>query len=322
MKYLENLLETYQVRKTKEQKTAFLKWAQEEIKEMGYEVKVEEHKGLLASRNLVVGNPETAKVIYTAHYDTQPVMPLPNMVFPKNFLATLGAQLPVILVMFAACFLVSFATGKLTKAGSLLGLLLTEVGLLAVLFLFFALLFFGPANKHTANDNTSGTACLMELMAQMPQELRSSAAFIFFDNEEKGKVGSQQFADRYRKIKKEGYVLNLDCIGDGKHMLIVAPKKTENEELDALEKLFPSNDDFICEAITAKHANYNSDQRSFKRGYAIAALHLHPAFGLHLKRIHTKRDTICEEKNLQFVIDGSIRLLQQKMEETENEQIG
>ncbi len=315
MKYLDILLEKYQVRKTYQQKTAFLSWAQEEIEKMGYQARVEEYHDAFKCRNLIVGKPEEAKVIYTAHYDTQPVMPLPNMVFPKNTLATLGAQLPILVIMFVLCRSMVFLMGRLAGDDPMLSLVLVELGLLGVLALFLGLLFFGPANQHTANDNTSGTACLMEMMAQMPEEMRKHAAFIFFDQEEKGKVGSLQFAKKYPEIKKNGYVMNLDCIGDGNHMMIVTPKKTPDAELTQLEQLFPGNDAFVSEAITAKHANYNSDQRSFKRGYAIAALHLHPTFGLHLKRIHTKRDTICEKANLQFVIDGCMKLLKQKMEE-------
>ncbi|MBQ6950602.1 MAG: M28 family peptidase [Clostridia bacterium] len=316
MKYLDTLLEKYQIRKTKDQKTAFLSWAQEEIQKMGYECRVEEYeKDMFKCRNLIVGNPEEAKVIYTAHYDTQPVMPLPNMVFPKNTLATLGAQLPIMLIMVVLCFAGVFTVNRLVPADTMLSFFLTEGWLMLSVVIFLGLLFFGPANKHTANDNTSGTACLMEMMSQLPEDERKHAAFIFFDQEEKGKVGSLEFAKKYPKIKKKGYIMNLDCIGDGKHMLIVAPKKTPDDELTALEQLFQSRDGFIAEAATAKHASYNSDQRSFSRGYAIAALHLHPQFGLHLKRIHTKRDTICEKANLQFVIDGCLKLLKQKAEE-------
>lgn len=316
MKYLDTLLEKYQIRKTKEQKTAFLSWAQEEIKNMGYECRVEEYeKDMFKCRNLIVGNPDEAKVIYTAHYDTQPVLPLPNMVFPKNGLFTIGAQLPVMLFMFVLCFVGIFAVNRLVPDDTLLSFILTEGWIILSVGIYLGLLFFGPANKHTANDNTSGTACLMEMMAQLPEEHRKHAAFIFFDQEERGKIGSLEFAKKHPEIKENSFIMNLDCIGDGNHMMIVAPKKTPDDVLTNLEKLFPGNDTFVTEAITAKHASYNSDQRSFKQGYAIAALHLHPTFGLHLKRIHTKRDTICEKANLQFVIDGCLNLLKQKAEE-------
>lgn len=317
MKYLDTILEKYQVRKTRAQKTAFLDWAQEEIRQMGYAPYVEEYKGdLYKCRNLIVGNPEEAKVIYTAHYDTQPVMPFPNMVFPKNFLATFGVQLPVILIMFVLCRGVVWLAGVIGGENDMLSFILTEAGLLTVIFGFLALLFYGPANKHTANDNTSGTACLMEMMAQLTEDERKHAAFIFFDQEEKGKVGSQMFTKKHPDIRKNGYVFNLDCIGDGQHMLIVAPKKTPDEELKELEDAFADGKEtFVTEAATAKHAAYNSDQRSFKKGYALAAMHLHPTFGLHLKRIHTKKDTICEDANLQYAVDGCRKLLKLKAEE-------
>ena len=60
--------------------------------------------------------------------------------------------------------------------------LLMEIPIIGVLLLFFA----GPANKHTANDNTSGVATLIEIMKELPEELRSDVAFIFFDLEEVG----------------------------------------------------------------------------------------------------------------------------------------
>lgn len=316
MKYLDTILEKYQVRKTKAQKTAFLDWAKGAAEEMGYDARVEEYeKDAFKCRNLIVGNPETAKVIYTAHYDTQPVMPLPNMVFPKNFLITMVVQLPMILVILLVGIAASQLMGLLVGKESAMAFMLRQLAFLAAYFAMFSLLFFGPANKHTANDNTSGTACLLEMMAQLPPEERGHAAFVFFDQEEKGKLGSLQFAKKYPAIKENGFVFNLDCIGDGKNMMIVAPKKTTKEELDALQQLFSEENGFSCVAETANKASYNSDQRSFKKGYAVAAMHRHPLFGLHLKRIHTRRDTICEAENLQYVVDGALKLLKQKTEE-------
>lgn len=315
MEFLNTLLEKYQVRKTKKQKTAFLEWACAEMEKMGYAPRVEEHKDLFNCRNLIVGNPEEAKVIFTAHYDTPPVMPIPNIVFPQNSLLTLGVQLPLIAVMFFMCFGVRVLADAIGGENAMLSFVLMEVGLLAVVFGFLGLLFFGPANRHNANDNTSGTACLMEMMARLAPEERAHAAFIFFDQEEKGKVGSLAFAKKYPVLKKNGFVFNLDCIGDGKHMMIVAPKKADTAQMEMLGRLFPENEEFTCQVTTARKANYNSDQRSFRQGYAMAALHRHPKLGLHLNKIHTSRDTVCDEKNIQYVMDGCLRLLKQKAEE-------
>ena len=47
----------------------------------GYDFKVE--KGAFGARNIVIGDPEAAKVLYTAHYDTCARMPFPNFITPK-----------------------------------------------------------------------------------------------------------------------------------------------------------------------------------------------------------------------------------------------
>ncbi len=316
MKYLDTLLKAYQVRKTKAQKTAFLAWAGAEIAAMGYEARVEEYDDTFKSRNLIVGNPDTAKVIYTAHYDTQPVMPLPNRAHPKSYGATLLFQLPLLLFFVALGFMIGYLSEAVLPKEGFAAELLDKGIFFLVYFGVLAFMFFGPANKHTANDNTSGTACLMELMARLPEGDRKNAAFIFFDNEEKGLIGSKQFAKKHPELKEKACIMNLDCIGDGAHMMLVAPKKTEEEELSALKALLPEREGFTSEVVTAKVARYNSDQRSFKGGYAIAALHNEKPFGPHLKRIHTKRDNICEEKNLRYVVDMCLNLLKQKTEES------
>ena len=83
MTIIEKLLENHPVRKTKKQKEAFRSWLIGEAAAMGYTAQEEKAKGY-ASTNLVVGDPETAKVTYTAHYDTPPVMPIPNFITPTN----------------------------------------------------------------------------------------------------------------------------------------------------------------------------------------------------------------------------------------------
>ena len=57
----------FQVRKSRKQKEAFRSWLCGELEAAGYAPKVE--KGF-AAQNVVVGDPESAKVIFSAHYDT------------------------------------------------------------------------------------------------------------------------------------------------------------------------------------------------------------------------------------------------------------
>ena len=56
----------YPVRKSKKQKTAFIGGVTQYVTELDYEVVVE--KGGMGVRNLVIGNPDKAKYLVTAHY--------------------------------------------------------------------------------------------------------------------------------------------------------------------------------------------------------------------------------------------------------------
>lgn len=61
------IFDSYQVRKTRAQKTAFIELLQKELPE--YNVTVEECKGVAKSRNIIIGDLTSAEYILTAHYD-------------------------------------------------------------------------------------------------------------------------------------------------------------------------------------------------------------------------------------------------------------
>ena len=84
------IFDKYEVRKTPDQRKLFRDYIISYAKSQGYEAK-EERVGKCAY-NVVVGNPKSASVIYTAHYDTCAVMPLPNFITPKNILIYLIYQ--------------------------------------------------------------------------------------------------------------------------------------------------------------------------------------------------------------------------------------
>ena len=77
------VLDKYQIRKTKAQKNAFISFLQEKVGKMGYTSKLEAGKG--GACNIIVGDVESAKVVYTAHYDTCPVLPFPNFIYSRTF---------------------------------------------------------------------------------------------------------------------------------------------------------------------------------------------------------------------------------------------
>ena len=302
------IFEKYQVRKTKKQKTSFIEYVKQIAESYEYDFKVE--KGSFGARNIVIGNPDTAKVLYTAHYDTCARLPFPNFITPKSFLIYLLYQLLIVGIFLLYAFCSAFFAGfilsciNIYENAYLIVALLPQIIWLGLLYLLVA----GPANKNTANDNTSGVTTVLDIMQQLPTDQKSKVAFVLFDLEEMGLFGSSSFASKHKAIKKNTLVINFDCVSDGETVLF-ALKRTTKKYAELLEKAFVANPDIDVE-ITRK-AFYPSDNASFKGGIGVAGLKKSRLFGiLYMNRIHTKRDVIYREENVQFLTNGAIKLAQ------------
>ena len=86
MSIIETLVEKFPIRKSRKQKDAFREWFIDWAREQGYTAEETAPKGIFRSSNVVVGDPESAQVVFTAHYDTPAVMILPNFITPRNVL--------------------------------------------------------------------------------------------------------------------------------------------------------------------------------------------------------------------------------------------
>lgn len=295
------ILSEYQVRKTDRQKAAFRSWLCGELKKAGYEPQ-EEHSRL-SGHNIVVGAPERAKVLLAAHYDTQPVLPIPNFITPRNMGIYLIYQLLLCLPLFLAVFAVSFLSAVLELPLELALLLSYAVFLFCLWWLFF-----GKANLHTANDNTSGVITLLETALALPEEERDKVCFVFFDNEEKGMLGSAAFTKKYPAVKKETLVLNFDCVSDGDFIQFFPTKalKKDAAALQALEEAFLGEGDKQVEVVR-EAGFYPSDNMSFCRACGVCALKKKGSI-YYMDRIHTARDTVFDENNIVLLKDGCLRL--------------
>ena len=76
----------------------------------------------------------------------------------------------------------------------------------------------GIRNKHNANDNTSGVLTLLYIMKKLPPNMRNKVCFVFFDNEEKGLLGSKAMNKKYKDLFLAKLVINFDCVGNGKEL--------------------------------------------------------------------------------------------------------
>ena len=308
----EHMLKQFQVRKSAAQKSSFRNWLSETLKLYGYDTCTESGGTLIKSSNVIVGNPETAKIIYTAHYDTCPVLPFPNFITPQNIFLYLLYQLLIVIPMFV------FAIGAEIL---LLALWDNAPMWLAMLVVYIVLAFciwwmmFGPANKHTMNDNTSGVATLMEIALSLPAANRKDIAFIFFDNEEKGLLGSSFFKKKHGNKIKNTLLVNFDSVSDGEYIQFYPNKalKTDGNLMNLLENSFYSSGDKRIKVVKG-FGLYPSDQRAFIKGVGVAAMHKGP-FGYWLGRIHTKRDTVFDTQNIELLRSGALNLVVSLSEE-------
>lgn len=306
------VLEKYQTRQSKKQKESFREFIKDQAEKLGFDYNVE--KGDFGSKNIVIGDPENAKVLYTAHYDTAPVLPFPNFITPKNFFVYILYVLALCILTAAIMFPIGFASGFLigmTVTALELSPEITDLILdifpFAIMILVIVLLSFGPANKHTVNDNTSGVITLLEIMHLLPEEARKNAAFVFFDLEEQGLFGSSSYRSKHKKMTNGKLLINFDCVSDGENILFAVKKKAKTH-IPLIERAFEADESVNVE-VASKGVFYPSDQMNFPIGVGVAALKKSKRFGvLYMDRIHTKRDTVLREENIEFLSKGAVKL--------------
>ena len=297
MSIISTLVEKFPIRRSKEQKEAFRAWAVAQAESMGYQARVESLKD---HHNVIIGDPETAQAIFTAHYDTPAGFFLPNLMTPRNRVFFHLRRVGMILLFILMAAAVGVPVYLLTGDGDT-GF---RVGWLVYMALVL-LMMCGPANKHNVNDNTSGVAAVLELMARIPQEQRSKAAFILFDNEEKGLLGSKAYAKAHPTVKENGFIVNLDCVGDGDHVLLISSEKArEAAPYAALTAGMEAQSGRELHLFPLETSKGGSDHRSFKTSSVVYACRVGKVIGFYCDKIHTGKDTVCEQVNLDFIAGG------------------
>jgi len=292
------ILEKYQIRKTKKQKLAFIALLKQHFPQLTVE-----ESCFPKCRNLIVGDLEKAKVILTAHYDTCARSPFPNFIMPKNPALSLLYGLVMALPGFLLAFL---AIALLLPLG--LDFMTNYWIALGIYLLYTLLLVIGPANRRTANDNTSGVVTLCELLETLNDQHKDDLAFVFFDLEEVGLIGSAQFRSKHKKLTKDKLVINFDCVSDGGHILVAATKEARNRYGELLRDSFLPEDGVSVLFCNLEKVYYPSDQVGFKTAAAVAALKRKKLLGYYMDRIHTSRDTVFEKRNITFLCNSILRL--------------
>ena len=309
---IENLSDTsrkiianYMIRKSNKQKTRFIDFLKNEFSDCNYNITVEKYDNKDNNRNIILGDIKKAKYIYTAHYDTCATLGfLPNFICPKNIFLFLLFQTLIGIILVAPTIVLAFLVQYLLKPyGETIALIGYEVTLLGLLFSTILIMFYGVPNKNNYNDNTSGVITLIEMIKQMPSELKEQTCFVFFDNEEKGLLGSKAFFKKhlFDGIEKK-LLVNFDCVSEGDNLLFIHKNADEaiikhinNYQEKAANKLLITS--------SYKKAIFPSDHKKFPNYIGVGAFNKKKGIGLYLGRIHTKRDIIFDEDNIFLLRD-------------------
>ncbi len=302
-----DVLTAFPVRKSKAQKRAFRTEIQAYVSSLGYESHVEQ--GSFGANNLVIGDPEKARFLVTAHYDTCARMVVPNLITPCNFFLFLGYQLLVaLLLLLPGCLL-----------GTAVGFFSWDAGFwifFGVTYLCIFLIMFGPANPANVNDNSSGVITLLEIAGSLPENQRKKVCFVLFDLEEAGLIGSVAYRKAHKQVANRQIVMNLDCVGDGEEILLFPTGKLKKDK-KKLSLLRPCCGRFGSRKVSIREKGfsvYPSDQANFSYGVGICALR-RGKLGLYLSRIHTPKDTVLDQTNVNFLRAGICTLVSQAPEE-------
>lgn len=281
--YQDELTRLFPVRRSAEEKAAFRAWAQEEISGLGFRVRVEEN-GAGRHQNLVVGDPQKAPVLFTAHYDTPGRALLPSPVMPRNLpLFFLYHLLITVVLMLVAALVLPLVNGLTGNV------MLARLMWIAAYFALLLLMKNGvTASKHNANNNTSGVATLLEMMAALPEEDRSKAAFILFDNGEKLFTGSKAYAKDNLQVAYTRMTVNLDCVGAGDHLLVVSKNLARRQlAFGPLQRALEKLTDRQVHFFDSKGGVSDSDDKHFKSSVSLCACRKTPIVGYHVPSART-----------------------------------
>ena len=289
-----DVLYQFPVRKNKEQKQQFRDAVCDYARRQGYSVTVE--RGSFGCCNVVIGDAENAHYLVTAHYDTPAWLPFPNFHMPCNLpvflFQQIGLRIAIILIAAIIGAVSGVAWGEWAVA---------PVSVL-VFFGIIGLMIAGPANQKNANDNTSGVVTLLEILRTMPENQRDKVCFILFDLEECGLIGAASYRKAHRSATDRQIVLNLDCVGDGDHLLMFPTKALKNNR-KKLTSLYKACGYFGKKSLVVHEKGfgiYPSDQLVYPYGVGICALNKNKR-GYYVGKIHTAKDTVLEETNVNIL---------------------
>lgn len=310
-KIAEMVTNKHGARMKRSHKKDFREFISEIATSMGYDAKIEKN---LFAHNVVIGNPETAEIVLTAHYDTPPNMPYH---FVKKQVSIFGVALPValgvgvILTRYAInsqnSDLLEFMLNTLQGSTYLLdGVAAASLG---IGLYSFGLL--GGENKNNYDDNSSGIIALLTLMnyyRNLPESERNKIAFVMFDNEEKGLIGSLCYTTKHKTNNQR--FLNYDCIGRGNRVNVLYTGKVANEfATDICSGLEPLVSQGFEPRLKRSNMKTMSDHLSFQNTRGNITILCDEKDAPVTEHIHSSKDTFISLDTISEIAKSSAETL-------------
>ena len=136
-------------------------------------------------------------------------------------------------------------------------------------------------------------------MAKRPE----GAAYILFDNEEKGLLGSKAYNKAHKELMKNKLIINLDCVGNGDNIIVVSKPQSEAHPVcQALKDTMTDGDGYKVHYFTQKGSCANTDYKSFPCSMSVMACKQKGKI-FYTSKIHTSADTEAKTENTVFIAD-------------------
>ena len=297
--YLTELCSLHPVRRTSAQKEDFFNYVYKEFEPNVVKKDLLEKK----HNNIIIGDIEKSEVLFTAHYDTPATSIYPNLMMPRNKWLTMlyHTAIPVLIAFLSLA--VAYGIGYLCSIPQ-------EYSYFVFLPIYLGAFFLSTrcfTNKNNKNDNTSGVATLLTIAKKVGHD---KVAFVLFDNEEKGLLGSKAMAKKYKELMKNKLVVNFDCVGNGSEILYIAKKDAmQDGNYFKMIKKLKNSEKFTVHLFSIKGSTSNSDFKNFERGVGVMACSKGKFVKFYTGRIHTPKDVVASSENVEFIANQMVEFV-------------
>lgn len=302
--YLNSIKKTivskYGTRFFPKQKKRFRKFIKEEMDKLGWNSE-------MIKGNIIVGDIEQVEYIFTAHYDTPGKIPgyarFSYKLFGNTSIVFSNLLIILIIILYSTFMVV---LGKMFGLDDIIKLIANIPYIVLILGIFIP-------NKNNYNDNSSGILTLMNIAHEISDHNinKNKVAFVFFNNEEWGLLGSTAMKKYWKKNKtplKGKKIINFDCVGNGDTILITHGRNDKlAKEMQERFKLSTIHD--------VERFKYNiiplSDDFKFRKKGAIGIVFCNKSKlgkGYYIPDIHCSKDIKLNLENIELLTSEILNL--------------